>query len=416
MNPGASDAPVIPGSRNGKLRAILVAVLAIAVALILLGTLISLQEKWIVRTVRTEDQSTSLVDMAVDGFDRIHVLYNNDYGVTYKILDGSFKYDVSSPGGVVGLALDVDGMGKAHFAIVAPTVDPNQFYVGYFSYGNYGVGESELIDYNITPFAPSIAVDQSGYVHVTYSKQGDLMYATNLGGVWSKSVILSSTTHYSPYYNDYHTIVGVDSKDIVGICYSQYYNTVGYVSNASGVWVNEYLYDRGDRGGDSFDLAIDSDDHVHICFNGIINSTIGPGIVYGYNSGSGWTLETVAKTDGVDFVNCSIDVDRTGSPRIAYRSPVLPGSEHSGYHLKYIEKTDGSWHQAEVASVGQQMGSCHLAVNDEDIPYIAFPEGGMFKYATTSLTLSELAVAAIPGVLLAAVVAAMCSIIIWRIK
>lgn len=276
--------------------------------------------------------------------------------------------------------------------------------------------ESKLIDDNVTPFAPSIAVDQSGYVHITYSKQGNLMYATNLEGQWSKSVVLSIGTPYDPYFGDFHTIVCVDSKGVVDICYRHYYNTIGYVSNASGAWVSELLYYRGDVGGDSFDLAIDSDDHVHICFNGILNSTAGPGIVYSYNSGSGWTLERVAKTDGVDFVTCSIDVDRTGSPRIAYRSPVLPDSGHSGYHLKYIEKTGDSWHQEEVTSVGQQMGVCHLAVNDEDIPYIAFPEGGMFKYATTLLTLSELAVASIPGILLAAIVAAMCSIIIWRIK
>jgi len=340
------------------------------------------------------------------------VLYDNDYGVRYTILDGSFNYDVSSHG-VVGLALDVDGMGNAHFVIVAPTVEPNQFYVGYFSYGHYGIGEDKFIDDNVTPFAPSIAVDQSGYVHITYSKQGNLMYATNLGGHWSKSVVLSSGTPYEPYFGDYHTIVGVGSKDIVDICYRQYYNTVGYVSNASGAWVNEFLYDWADIGGDSFDMAVDSDDNVHLCFNGIMNSTVGPGIVYGYNSGSGWDLETVAKTDRADFITCSIDVNRTGSPRIAYRSPVLPDS---GYHLKYIEKTDGSWHQSEVASVGQQMGACHLAVNDEDVPYIAFPEGGIFKYATTSLTSSELAMASIPGILLAVVVAVMCAIVIRRIR
>jgi hypothetical protein len=414
MNPGASDAPAISGGRNGKLRAILVAVLAIAVALILLGTLISLQEKWIVRTVRTENQSTSLVDMAVDGFDRIHVLYDNDYGVTYKILDGSFKYDVSSPGGVVGLALDVDGMGKAHFAIVAPTVDPNQFYVGYYSYGNHGIGESELIDYNITPFAPSIAVDQSGYVHVTYSKQGNLMYATNLGGVWSESVVISGEPSPNPYPfgNDFETVVGVDSKDVVHICYSTHSTVIGYVTNASGAWANEILYDW-DVGGDSFDMVVDSNDNVQMCFDGIMNSTAGPGIVYCYNSGSGWSLEKVAKIDRVDFITCSIDVNRTGSPRIAYRSPI---QVDSGYHLMYIEKTGGSWHQSEVATVGQQMGPCHLVVNDEDIPYVAFPDSGLYRYATTSLTLSELAMASLPGILLAVVVAVMCAIIIMRIR
>jgi len=414
MNPGASGAPAIPGGRNGKLRAVLIAALAIAVAMILIGTLISLQEKWIVRTVRTEDQSTSLVDMAVDGFDRIHVLYDNDYGVRYTILDGSFTYDVSSHG-VVGLALDVDGMGNAHFVIVAPAVEPNQFYVGYFSYGSFGVGENKFIDRNVTPFAPSIAVDQSGYVHITYSKQGNLMYATNLGGVWSESVVISGEPSSDPYpfENDFETVVGVDSKDVVHICYSTRGEVIGYVTNASGAWVEEQLYYWSGAGGDAFDLAIDSDDNVHICFNGIMNSTAGPGIVYGYDSGSGWDLETVAKTERADFITCSIDVNRTGSPRIAYRSPV---QDDSGYHLKYIEKTGGSWQQAEVASVGQQTGACHLAVNDEDVPYIAFPEGGIFKYATTSLTLSEQAVASIPGVLLAAVVAVMCAIIIRRIR
>lgn len=413
MNPGASSEVPIPGGRNGKLRAVLIAVLAIAVALILLGTLISAQGKWIVRTVRTEDQSTSLVDVAVDGFDRIHVLYDNDYGVTYTILDGSFTDDVSSHG-VVGLALDVDGMGNAHFVIVAPAVEPNQLYVGYFSHGSFGIGENKFIDDNVTPFAPSIAVDQSGYVHITYSKQGNLMYATNLGGQWSKSLVLSSGTFYDSYAfeNDYHTVVGVDSKDVVHICYSTYGHVIGYVSNASGVWANETLY-NWDAGGDSFDMVVDSNDNVHMCFNGIMNSTAGPGIVYGYNSGSGWNLQTVAKTDRVDFITCSIDVNRTGSPRIAYRSPVRVDS---GYHLMYIEKTGGSWHQSEIASVGQQMGACHLAVNDEDIPYVAFPDAGLYKYATDSLTLSELAMASIPGILLAAVVAVMCAIIIRRIR
>jgi hypothetical protein len=413
MDPGASGAAAIHGGRNGKLRSVLIAVLAIAVALILLGTLISLQEKWIVRTVRTEDQSTSLVDMAVDGFDRIHVLYDNDYGVRYTILHGSFTYDVSSHG-VVGLALDVDGMGNAHFVIVAPAVEPNQFYVGYFSYGSFGVGENKFIDDNVTPFAPSIAVDKSGYVHITYSKQGNLMYATNLGDVWSKSVVLSSGTFYDSYAfeNDYHTVLGVDSRDVVHICYSIYGHVIGYVSNASGVWANETLY-NWDAGGDSFDMAVDSNDNVHMCFNGIMNSTAGPGIIYGYDSGSGWSLETVAKTDRVDFITCSIDVNRTGSPRIAYRSPV---HVDSGYHLMFTEKTGGSWHQSEIASVGQQMGACHLAVNDEDIPYVAFPDAGFYKYATDSLTLSELAMASIPGILLAAVVAVMCAIIIRRIR
>jgi len=340
------------------------------------------------------------------------VLYDNDYGVRYTILDGSFNYDVSSHG-VVGLALDVDGMGNAHFAIVAPMVEPNQFYVGYFSYGNYGIGESKFIDDNVTPFAPSIAVDQSGCVHVTYSKQGNLMYTTNLGGVWSESAVISGEPSSDPYpfENDFETVVGVDTNDVVHICYSTH-NQIGYATNASGAWANETLY-NWDAGGDSFDLVVDSHDNVHLCFNGIMNSTAGPGIVYGYNSGSGWSLETVAKTDRVDFVTCSIDVNRTGSPRIAYRSPVLLDS---GYDLRFIEETSGSWHESEIASVGQQMGACHIVVNDEDTPYVAFPDAGHYKYATDSLTLSEQVVVLAPGILLAAVVAVMCTIVIRRIS
>lgn len=124
MNPGESSARVIPADRSGRLRAVLIAALAIAVALILVGTFVSIQGEWIVRSVFIEDQSTSLVDMAIDGFDRIHVLYATDYGVFYTIL-GGHRFSFSSPGGIVGMALDVDGTGSAHFVYVGSTPEPN---------------------------------------------------------------------------------------------------------------------------------------------------------------------------------------------------------------------------------------------------------------------------------------------------
>ena len=118
----------------------------------------------------------------------------------------------------------------------------------------------------------SIALDQSGKVHISYTEHVDtdsdyLKYATNASGSWVTTTVVDSGMSIN-------SSIAISSKGKVHICYSEDYNgALHYATNTNGDWGTDVVglgagrtskYGLGKS--NSADLALDTSGKVHICY------------------------------------------------------------------------------------------------------------------------------------------------------
>ena len=385
-----------------------IAVVAVIV-LILTLTLAGLRGQWVVWTYADESGPAEIVDVAVDGLNRIHILKaieENGIGhVRYRMVDGGSTYDVGGDG-LFGIDLKVDNLGSAHFVVVATTVDPDIYYAHYYSHGPVGIGEMKLVDYGVAPVPASIAVDDSGYVHITYSKNGGLNYTTNSGGEWTTIALLPENYGGGPIMQNMSSVVGVDSHGSVHVCYGFEHGLLGYVANSSGEWTDKVITYEAH----AFDMVVDSADRPRICYAGTLDGGVGDGIIYMSDPNSSSSGEMAGLLDRLDIVSCSIAADGQDIPHIAYGFLDQQGE----YQVGHMVKTDGEWTRTRIMATAQSISEPRLALAQDGSPYIGFSWADNARIATDSLTLAEQLQKMAPGIVSAAVVAVVGAVVIKR--
>ncbi len=383
-------------------------VVTVAVALILVWTVVDLRGMWVTRKIVDEAGPAFMTCIAIDKYDRIHTLKaieDQGFGqVRYRMIDGQHTYTVS--GTAVGMDLAVDDLGSAHFAVIAETGIPeeNFLYYGYSGLDSDGV---EYLGSGMAPYAPSIAVDSSRNVHITYSENGNITYVTNSGGEWTNRTLLSIPLR-EPFENDAKTSVALDSKGFVHVCYAAD-GVLSYITNSSGSWIDSGLTYYG--GITAFDMAVDNQDTVHICYTGSLNGTTG--VIYINDQAGQWSEGVLAfEMDRLDIASLSMRIYET-APRIAYEYLDLVGTQRIGY----LAKEGGAWSASEIRTIRHSYaGSCDLALSTDGAAYIAFPWADNMRISTRTLTMTEALMAALPGILIACVVLVIGQRIFVRIR
>ncbi len=149
-----------------------------------------------------------------------------------------------------------------------------------------------------------------------------LVISTSLGAqVWNREVIDSSGIHMGRFCS-----LEFDQEDNPHVVYMDGdFFDLKYAVKKDGQWQLKVL-DELRYSGVSSDLAIDSENHPHVCFQeGCQMSALcpGSGLQYMFESSSGWIKETVDSflvvTGNDDQTNCSIELNAFDQPVIAYK-------------------------------------------------------------------------------------------------
>jgi hypothetical protein len=224
------------------------------------------------------------------------------------------------------------------------------------------VWEIEIVDSAGWITLNSLAIDSLDKVHIIYSGDYELKYATNFLGSWA---IESVACIGGGYENEkLATSLALDSNDKV---YMGYYGCDGdgnYTTNASGSWVTEST----GVGPEGISLALDSNDKVHFI-----------GFRYLY-SGPFWTQESFEYATNASGLWVVENLDVLGS----YSSLAVDSNDKihiiiiSSANLLYITNASGSWVTESTGVVGPE--GISLALDSNDNAHISYANRG-FNYS-----------------------------------
>ncbi len=250
---------------------------------------------WITETVDSEGNVGRQSSVAVDSRGNVHISY-------YDATNGALKYATNSSGSWVTETVDSGDAGS----LTIPYCSNDLFY-------NFESVDSEDVVGSLT----SIAVDSSGKVHISYSRDSECYY------------------HYTLYD-------GYDDEGTMRV------RGIKYATNASGSWVTEAIASHGLVGYD-ISIAVDSSDNVHIVYSRYLDFGSGvrrKNLTYVTNASGSWVSETVAGSTGyylgyLGYV--SIAVDSSDKVHISYSVGDSYGQYFSLKIAKYATNASGLW-------------------------------------------------------------------------
>ena len=228
-----------------------------------------------------------------------------------------------------------------------------------------------------------VAVDSKGKIHISYVHEVfdwvygdfvyDVKYATNAGGTWTIAVIDSGIL--APGF----TSIALDSSDHVHISYPHWDATTGdktvqYTTNAGGSWVSTPVTSIAlGRGGDSAAIAVDSNDHAHICY------TAAGSIMYATNGSGTWDSVTIGSGD----IYSAIALDSADHAHISYYDAIPNGGE-----LHYATNASGAWVNTRIDGAPASGRYTSIAVDSNDAVHIGYQRyttpNDQLKYATNA--------------------------------
>jgi hypothetical protein len=284
--------------------------------------------------------------------------------------------------------------------------------------GKWGFAEPDAGEVEVGP--TSLAIDSSGYAHISYERYaGDnyIYYVNNTSGEWIRrqvedgsyaaiAVDSSGVAHFSYrsdgylYYTNTEmmdnegypillfsslvqdTSIALDSKIKVHISfYDQEDRKLGYVTNASSDWMPELLDGLGDTAvGQYTSIALDSNDKVHISYYDQTNN----GLKYATNIQGDWEIVPLDSTGPVDVgevgIDTSIAVDSLRKAHISY-------FDAQQGHLKYATNMSGAWTWESVDFSLGERAFTSVAVDASDNVHISYYDGFRKnpKYATKAI-------------------------------
>ena len=289
------------------------------------------------------------------------------------------------------------------------------------SYNNGGFGEYFTVKTSVSNYAnatvisddgtkwnkggsyePSIAIDNSGTIHVVWSDDTDgpwdndeeIMYAnySSLTG-WSNATVISDDgTNWNNDWSEMPSIAVDNSGNVhvvwcddtnglwgtdVEIMYANYSSLTGW-SNATVISDDGTKWNNG--WSDMPSIAIDNGGNVHVVWN---DATVGPWgtdveIMYvNYSSSAGWSNATVISDDGTKWNNGnsyqpSIAIDNNGNLHVVWHDWTAGpwGTDEEIMYVNYSSST--GWSNATVIS---DDGANWNNGNSES-PSIAMDNGG----------------------------------------
>lgn len=262
-------------------------------------------------------------------------------------------------------SIAVDDLGHAHIAYVTDAWGGDLMYAT----NVHGLWETQVINNSGDLQHPAIALDRERKVHIAYA-QGDgfenqLKYTNNVSGSWAPGTTLVDSAHECA-----SICIGLDSANNVHISYmeSSWGGYLIYLSSETG-WRRLGIYPNAYS---SSSMAVDRDGHVHLCFYGL-TAWGGPGYVTNAPDGI-WqpsdTIETNWRGGQMEGMVIDIAADRLSNPHISYVGSFNPPTSHEDH--KYATRYGGLW-QITNLDYGDFMSGCNsIAVDQNNNPHICY--------------------------------------------
>jgi hypothetical protein len=212
----------------------------------------------------------------------------------------------------------------------------------------------------------SLALDSSGIPHIAYRDvtNDSLKYAVLSGATWVSGMVETSVGQLGPS-------LALDDSGSLHVAYTHRGPYVNHAVLRGATWVIETAV--GEPAAEP-SLALDSSGNPHIAYCDVHTTE---GLKYAYWTGSGWVVQEV------DYVLCgnpgreelalpSLTLDGSDNPHIAY-------CDVANNRMKYTVLRGTTWVSETVGPSGQDAPS--LALDSSGNPHIAYCHYGLVKYA-----------------------------------
>lgn len=219
------------------------------------------------------------------------------YAINYAHWTGS-TWDIQSMGNGQYVSLALDDAGNPHLAF-------GQYHV--FWDGNAWIYE---VVPNMGAEGVSLALDSSGFAHISYYQNNEIRYAFWDGSQWTTQTVDTNIGYSAP------PSLALDQNDRPHISYYYGYpnGVLRYASNTSGDWQIQTVDAAGDVGHDS-SIAVDSLGYPHISYMDVTNADL----KYAAWDGNSWFIQTIADVGfAYGSQGTSIQVDANNNPYISY--------------------------------------------------------------------------------------------------
>ena len=230
----------------------------------------------------------------------------------------------------------------------------------------------------------AIAIDNNDKIHISYQdSHHNLKYATNASGVWVTQYVEQAYYHEDwstglPYYTKAvgkYNSIAIDSNGHVHISYyCEDYGDLKYATNATGDWEQSTVDATGDV-GQYTSIAIDSSDNAHISYYDVTNGKL----KYAMQYLGGWAITSIdGDTDSVGKYT-SLALDQNNYAHISY-------TDSTNGDLKYTTNTSGDWNSTTIDDVGSVGYYSSLALDTNGKVHISYFYSNQsdLKYATNA--------------------------------
>jgi hypothetical protein len=209
----------------------------------------------------------------------------------------------------------------------------------------------------------SLALDGSGFVHISYEGYYGLQYTRWDGSSWHTVMVDSEYGNQGSY-----TSLALDASHYPHISYES--NGLRYAYwDGSGWQIETVDIEQGSWAS----LALDAWGYPHISYGGL---ELASDLRYAYNDGSGWQIETVDTEDGPFTVGSytSLALDVVGMAHISYGYSARSGPGE----LRYAHKDTVGWViETVIGPAGARFEYTSLALDARGHPHISYYDRGI---------------------------------------
>lgn len=262
-----------------------------------------------------------------------------------------------------GFSIALDLAGKVHGAFV------NGGQLNYLTNAGGAWTTKGVVGASVLSLAStSTAVDSGGTVHIALSNLGALKYLTG-NKQWTVKALESGSTRYAS--------MALDAQGKAHIAYRDDTSpgNLKYATNAAGSWTKQFV-DSGGK-GQYASIAVDAASKAHISYYDDKYKLL----KYATNASGGWVKTPVPWPPNKDYgLHTSLDLDSKGKAHIALVSM------DPKYFVGYATNKSGAWKVVQVTKSTAAPRSLSLSLDTKGFPHLTYNTGsaklGLLTYAT----------------------------------
>jgi len=326
----------------------------------------STPQPWQVEDVVTGGTIASKQALALDAAGNVHICFydseTRQMKYVHQTTGGWLVETPAQPGSETwnpGMVLDRAGMPHMVFVDVQGSGDFTLQHV----WKNASGWQQEEVARDVNTSTPSLAIDDSGRIHMLYSDKYGLIYACKDGSKWHSEYIDKMDREILLLQID--SSIAIDRQGQPHVTYCKYLIEVATTQSLSYAWRDSSGWHREkiDGGlesnsvGKKNSLDLDDQGNPHVAYyKG--NERLG----YAWRESGIWHMEMPEPDISGFFFTTSIKLDKAGNP-------------HINYDKRYITKDSQGWHNEEIGGAGS------MVLDNKGYAWVAFNVEGNLKIA-----------------------------------